>query len=119
MLAAGLAIASTAAIVNGFVSLIGPAGIALGALLTMFVGNPISSLSQPKEFLAWHWGEIGQYFVPGAAGTLLRDVSYFPDAPLGQAWWTLIAWTLAGLVLIVVGHLIAKAKERGAHRGRH
>ena len=51
VLAAGLAVASTAALINGFVSLIGTTGIAVGAILTMFIGNPISSLQQPKEFL--------------------------------------------------------------------
>ncbi len=119
-LAAGLAIASTAALINGFVSLIGPAGIGIGALLTMFIGNPLSSLSQPKEFLPWHWGEIGQFFVPGAAGTLLRDLSYFPKAPMSQDWWVLIAWTLAGILLILVGHIVARSKERrAAHPARH
>src|SRR5699024_794493 len=76
-LAIGLSIAATAGLINGFVSLIGPAGIGIGAVLTMFIGNPIASLNQPKEFLVGAWGDIGQFFVPGAAGTLLRDLSYF------------------------------------------
>lgn len=50
VLAAGLAVAATAALINGFVSLIGPGGIAIGAVLTMFIGNPIASLQAPKEF---------------------------------------------------------------------
>lgn len=113
-LAAGLAIASTAAIINGFASLVGSPGIAIGAVLTMFIGNPISSLNQPKEFLAWHWGDIGQFFVPGASGTLLRDLSYFPDAPMTANWWTLIAWTAGGFALILLGHLRAHSSRRSA-----
>ncbi|UVI37369.1 ABC transporter permease [Brevibacterium spongiae] len=113
-LAIGLAIAATAGLINGFVSLIGPAGIAVGAVLTMFIGNPIASLNQPKEFLAGSWGEIGQFFVPGAAGTLLRDLSYFPDAAVGLQWWVLVAWFSVGIALILVGHLIAHRKQHAA-----
>ena len=110
VLAIGLSIAATAGLINGFVSLIGPAGIGIGAVLTMFIGNPIASLNQPKEFLAGAWGDIGQFFVPGAAGTLLRDLSYFPDAAVGLQWWVLIAWFVVGIVLILIGHLIAHRK---------
>lgn len=114
VLAAGLAVASTAALINGFVSLIGPAGIAIGAVLTMFIGNPISSLQQPKEFLAGSWGDIGQYFVPGAAGTLLRDLSYFPDAAMSSQRWVLVGWFALGIALILIGHFRAHAKRHTA-----
>lgn len=111
-LASGLAVAATAGLINGFVSLIGPGGIAIGAVLTMFIGNPISALQAPKEFLAWHWGDIGQFFVPGASGTLLRDLSYFPDASLTLQWWVLVAWLVLGIGLVLVGHLKAHAGAR-------
>src|SRR5699024_11165135 len=91
----------------GFVSLIGPAGIGIGAVLTMFIGNPIASLNKPKEFLVGAWGDIGQFFVHGAAGTLLRDLSYFPDAAVGLQGWVLIAWFVIGIALNLIGHLIA------------
>ncbi|WP_166825871.1 ABC transporter permease [Brevibacterium limosum] len=115
-LAIGLSIAATVGLINGFVSLIGPAGIAIGAVLTMLIGNPIASLNQPKEFLAGSWGDIGQFFVPGAAGTLLRDLSYFPDAPMALQWWVLSAWLAVGIALILVGHVIA---HRKAHAAAH
>ncbi|WP_181275570.1 ABC transporter permease [Brevibacterium oceani] len=114
VLAAGLAVASTAALINGFVSLMGPGGIAIGAILTMFIGNPISSLQQPKEFLVGSWGDIGQFFVPGAAGTLLRDLSYFPDAAMATQWWVLIGWFVLGIALILIGHVLAHRKTRAA-----
>lgn len=115
-LAIGLSIAATVGLINGFVSLIGPAGIAFGAVLTMLIGNPIASLNQPKEFLAGSWGDIGQFFVPGAAGTLLRDLSYFPDAPSALQWWVLTAWLVVGIALILVGHVLA---HRKAHTAAH
>ncbi|MGC2940261.1 MULTISPECIES: ABC transporter permease [unclassified Brevibacterium] len=114
VLAAGLAVASTAALINGFVSLLGSSGIAIGAILTMFIGNPISSLQQPKEFLAGSWGDIGQFFVPGAAGTLLRDLSYFPDAAMATQWWVLVGWFALGIALILIGHVLAHRKKRAA-----
>ena len=114
--AIGLSIAATVGLINGFVSLIGPAGIAIGAVLTMLIGNPIASLNQPKEFLAGNWGDIGQFFVPGAAGTLLRDLSYFPDVPMALQWWVLSAWLAVGIALILVGHVIA---HRTAHSAAH
>lgn len=115
-LAIGLSIAATVGLINGFVSLIGPAGIAIGAVLTMLIGNPIASLNQPKEFLAGSWGDIGQFFVPGAAGTLLRNLSYFPDASMSLQWWVLSAWLAGGIALILVGHVIA---HRKAHAAAH
>lgn len=114
VLAAGLAVAATAGLINGFVSLIGPAGIAIGAVLTMFIGNPIASLQAPKEFLPGAWGDIGQFFVPGASGTLLRDLSYFPDASMAMQWWVLIGWLVLGIALILIGHLKAHSKKRAA-----
>ena len=114
VLATGLAVAATAGLINGFVSLVGPAGIAIGAVLTMFIGNPISALQTPKEFLAGSWGDIGQFFVPGASGTLLRDLSYFPDATMAMQWWVLIGWFALGVVLILAGHLWAHSKKDAA-----
>ena len=69
----------------------------------MFVGNPISSLAMPKEWLPGAWGQIGQYFVPGAAGNLMRIESYFPGAPQLTSWLVLLGWLLVGMVLLVVG----------------
>jgi hypothetical protein len=102
--AIGLGVVATAAIIVGFNALIGRAGIALGAIITLFIGNPLSSLAQPKEFLPAPWGDVGQWLVPGASGTLLRDLSYFPDAPSAFPWLVLGMWTLAGAALIALGH---------------
>ncbi|NYD79459.1 hypothetical protein [Arthrobacter cupressi] len=102
--AVGLGIAATAAIITGLSALMGRAGIAVGAVITMFIGNPLASLTQPREFLPAPWGDVGQWFVPGASGTLLRDLSYFPDAAALFPWLVLGAWAVAGVLLIVTGH---------------
>lgn len=103
-LAMGLALFATASVITGLKHLLGNAGMALGAIITMFLGNPLSSMSMPSEMLPWHWGTIGQYLVPGAAGTLLRLISYFPDASTTRPWLVLCGWSLLGVLLMAVAH---------------
>ncbi|BDV31865.1 ABC transporter permease [Microbacterium terricola] len=105
-LATGLSLAmlGTASFIVGMNALIGPPGIAVGAILTMLVGNPISAAAMPAQFLVGPWGQIGQYFVPGAAATLIRDLSYFPAADMTQPWLVLGAWAIAGVLLSALGH---------------
>lgn len=102
--AIGLGVVATAAIIVGLNALIGRAGIAVGAVITLFIGNPLSALTQPKEFLPAPWGDVGQWMVPGASGTLLRDLSYFPDASAAFPWLVLAGWAIAGALLITLGH---------------
>jgi len=80
----------------------------------MLVGNPISGAAMPAEFLPWHWGAIGQWLPPGASATLLRDVSYFPDADASAAWLALALWAGAGVLLSVAGHARATGSARRA-----
>lgn len=102
-LVTGLAIAATAAFIVGMQALIGNPGIGVGAVVTMFLGNPLSSVQMPGEWLPWAWGTIGQFLVPGAAGTLLRLESYFPHAPTLREWLVLWGWLLIGVVLTILG----------------
>ncbi|MGI9822553.1 hypothetical protein [Agromyces sp. Marseille-Q5079] len=102
--AIGLALTAIAAPITGFVALIGRAGIAFGPLVMLLFANPLSSANAPKEFLVAPWGEVGQWFPPGAAATLLRDLSYFPEADASFPWLVLGAWTVGGLLLSIIGH---------------
>jgi len=99
----GAALFATASFIVGLHGLIGQPGIVVGAIVTLFLGNPLSGMALPKEFLPWHWGEIGQLFVPGASGTLLRLESYFPQASTTHGWLVLAAWSLAGLAMLWFG----------------
>ncbi|MFD6446509.1 hypothetical protein ACFWEJ_15500 [Promicromonospora sp. NPDC060204] len=109
-----LSIAAIAAPITGFVAVLGRPGIALGPVLMMLIGNPISGAAMPPEFLPWHWGAIGQWMPPGASATLLRDVSYFPDADASAAWLALALWAGAGVLLSVVGHARTTGRTRRA-----
>jgi hypothetical protein len=101
--AIALSLFATGAFIVGLTALIGPPGIAVGAVLTLLIGNPISAAAQPLEFLPEPWGAIGQWFVPGASITLLRDLSYFPKADATMPWLVLAGWALVGVALMFAG----------------
>ena len=101
---------ATASFMIGFGSLLVPAaGLGLGAVVTMFIGNPISGASMPSAFLPGVWGQIGQMFVPGASSTLLRSIAYFPEAATSDQWLVLGSWIAFGLLAGVIGWAL---KER-------
>lgn len=109
----GLSLLSIGAPIVGAVSLVGRAGIAVGPVLFLLIANPIASASTPKEFLPGSWGEIGQWFPPGAGATLIRNLSYFPEASSGLPWLVLLVWAGAGVLLAsCAGTLRARAGER-------
>jgi hypothetical protein len=97
-----LALAMSGAI-TGLAAVLGPRGIALGALVVFIVGNPISAVAAAPELLPQPWGAIGQALPPGAGGTLLRSVAFFDGAGSAVPLWTLTAWAVAGLSLVGVG----------------
>ncbi|MET3721343.1 MULTISPECIES: hypothetical protein [unclassified Arthrobacter] len=103
-LGAALALLGTSSFIVGLNALIGTAGIPVGAVTTMLIANPISAATAPMQFLPEPWGAIGQWFVPGASTTLLRDLSYFPDANVLFPWLVLAAWTIAGVMFTLAGH---------------
>lgn len=101
---------ATASFMIGFGSLLVPAaGLGLGAVVTMFIGNPISGATMPSAFLPGAWGAIGQMMVPGASSTLLRSIAYFPEAATSGQWLVLGSWIACGLLAGVIGWAL---KER-------
>lgn len=99
-----LALAAIAAPITGFVALMGRPGIALGPIIMLLIANPISAAAIPKEFILAPWGEVGQWFPPGAAATLMRELSYFPAADTTFPWLVLAAWAAGGILLSLIGH---------------
>lgn len=102
--AVALSLLGTSSFIVGLNALIGTAGIPIGAVTTMLIANPISAATAPIQFLPGPFGVIGQFFVPGASTTLLRDLSYFPEANTLVPWLVLAAWTLAGMAFTLIGH---------------
>lgn len=103
--AVALSIAAVSAPIIGLYGLLGGIGIGIGAAFTLLVANPLSAATMPYQFLVEPWGAIGQTLAPGAAGSLLRGLSYFPDADATTQWITLAAWAVGGLALIALGAL--------------
>jgi hypothetical protein len=103
-LALGLGMTATAAFIVGMNAVFGRPGLGIAAVITVLFANPLSAAAVPIQFLPEPWGQIGQYFVPGAASNLLRSLSYFPDAATTMQWVILVCWTAAGVVLALVGH---------------
>ena len=101
---------ATASFIVGVSALSSPlAGLGLGVVVTMFIGNPISGASMPSAFLPGAWGQIGQMMVPGASSTLLRSIAYFPEAATSGQWLVLGSWIAFGLLAGVIGWAL---KER-------
>ena len=103
---------ATASFMIGLGALLVPAaGLGLGSVVTMFIGNPISGATMPSIFLPGAWGQIGQMMVPGASSTLLRSIAYFPEAATSDQWLVLGSWIAFGLLTGVIGWAV---KERRA-----
>ena len=101
---------ATASFIVGVSALAVPiVGLGAGAVITMFIGNPISGASMPSVFLPGAWGAIGQMMVPGASSTLLRSIAYFPEAATSGQWLVLGSWIAFGLLAGVIGWAL---KER-------
>lgn len=101
---------ATASFIVGVSALAAPiVGLGVGAVITMFIGNPISGASIPSVFLPGAWGAIGQMMVPGASSTLLRSIAYFPEAATSGQWLVLGSWIAFGLLAGVIGWAL---KER-------
>jgi hypothetical protein len=101
VLAAGLS-------VLGLGTLFGRAGLVIGVLLALLVGNPLSGLNSAPEMLPSGWGTLGQWLPQGANATLLRSTAFFDGAGATTAIGVLTCWALAGLALIA----IAAARQR-------
>jgi hypothetical protein len=101
-LALALVLFAVASVVVGLYRLIGRAGIAVGALVFVLGATPISGSLTPREFLPDPWRDLGQWLPQGAGSTLVRDLSYFPDASTTFAWLVPAGWALLGIVLIML-----------------
>ncbi|WP_327007910.1 hypothetical protein OHA72_11930 [Dactylosporangium sp. NBC_01737] len=97
--AVALGIAATALTILGLESLLGAAGLGLGAATMMLVGNPLSGLASAPEMLPSGWGTVGQYLPPGAAGSLLRSTAFFDGHAAAPHVWVLLGWVALGLAL--------------------
>ncbi|MFG2650486.1 ABC transporter permease [Streptomyces sp. NPDC048436] len=109
----GLSTLAVSGTVAGLAALLGPAGIGLGALTMVLLGNPFSGISSAPQLLPEPLGFIGQLLPPGAGGTLLRSVSFFDGARATGPVLTLAVWTLVGLTAVLLGTLRRRPAPAG------
>lgn len=105
-----LAVSGTVA---GFAALLGQAGIGVGAMTMVLLGNPFSGVTSAPQLLPEPVGFIGQLLPPGAGGTLLRSVSFFDGARITGPALTLAAWALLGLTAVALGALRRRPASGG------
>ncbi|KAB2350901.1 hypothetical protein [Actinomadura rudentiformis] len=106
-----LTILAVTGTVAGIAAAIGRAGIGLGALTFLLLGNPLSAATSAPELLPEPWGMIGQLLPPGAAVSLLRSVAFFDGANAGGPLTVLLAWAAAALALFGIGALRSRRPQ--------
>jgi hypothetical protein len=105
----GLTVLAVGATVAGLAALFGRAGAALGALLMVLVGNPLSGISSAPELLPQPAGALGQLLPPGAGGSLLRSTAFFDGAAATGPLAVLAAWAALGLAAIWLAALARRS----------
>jgi hypothetical protein len=113
----GLTVLAIGSALAGLYALGGRAGLLIGALLMILVGNPFSAAGSAPELLPEPVGVIGQLMPPGAGANLLRSTGFFDGAGGGGYLTVLGAWALAGLVLLALGAMRGRGRfvdARGA-----
>jgi hypothetical protein len=112
--AVSLTIAATSLTVLGLESLLGYAGIGIGAVVMMLIGNPLSGTATAPEMLPGWSGTLGQLLPPGAGGRLLRSTAFFDGRGTTHAVTILVAWIALGAVLCLAGGLHARRNANAA-----
>ena len=100
-----LGIAAISLTVLGLESLLGYPGLLLGALLMLFVSNPLSGIATGSQWLPHPWGTIGQWLPIGATGNAMRGVGFFDGALAGGSLLVLLGWAIFGVALTSIAHL--------------
>lgn len=110
-LAVTLGIAATSSVTAGLGALMGMPGAGLGAVLTIFLANPLSGLATGPWLLPAGWSTLGQLMPIGATGFLVRSLSFFDGAGANRSWIVLCCWILIGLLLLAFDRSKAPAEH--------
>lgn len=97
-----LGVSAISLFILGLESLLGLAGIGIGAVLMMFIGNPLAGMATGWQWLPSPWGVIGQLLPIGASGTLVRSSAFFDGHGAAVPGAVLAVWAVVGILLIAV-----------------
>jgi len=81
---------------TALIALRGVAGVGLGFLVFLIVGNVASGAAGAPELLPGFWRTVGEFLPPGAAATALRNAAYFPAASVIQPLAVLGTFVVVG-----------------------
>jgi hypothetical protein len=105
-----LTMLAIAGAIAGLVAFLGHAGLALGSLTMVLIGNPWSGVSSAPELLPEPIGLIGQLLPPGAGGNLLRSTAFFDGADAAGHLTVLLVWAALGLTAIWAAALLRQRR---------
>jgi hypothetical protein len=88
--------------ITAFQVVFGAAGIAIGWLLFLVIGNPASGGSSAPQLLPSFWRWLSQGLPPGAASTSVRDVVYFNAHGSGATLLVLVGYAIGGAALAFI-----------------
>lgn len=111
-LAIALGILSTSLLTAGLAAVIGTAGVGIGAVFTIFLGNPLSGLATGPWLLPAGWATS-----IGATGYLVRSLSYFDGQGAGHAWWVFAVWIAVGFALLMWDRSVSTTKSKAGQEG--
>ncbi|MGH3525376.1 MAG: ABC transporter permease, partial [Mycobacterium sp.] len=95
--------------VLGLGALFGWVGVAVGVVVAVLLGSPLSGLMSAPEMLPHGWATLGQLLPQGANATLLRSTAYFSGASASTAILVLAGWAVAGTLLIGIAGVRGRA----------
>ncbi|SHM95614.1 ABC transporter permease family protein [Actinacidiphila paucisporea] len=101
--ALALTMLAIAAPTAGLVTLVGRAGLGMGAVLMVFLGNPFSGVTSAPELLPAAAGGIGRWLPPGAGAELVRGTAYFGGSGSAAPLTVLAVWSVLGLAAVASG----------------
>lgn len=109
-----LGVAGCALLVTGLAAVLGRAGLVLGALLVLLVGNPSSAAAAAPELLPTAWGVVGPWLPPGAMVEALRAATFFDGAHAARPVLVLVGWVVVLGALTLVGRREAASTRPAA-----
>jgi hypothetical protein len=114
-LAGMLTVAAAGTVTTALQSALGIIGTGVAILVFVILGNPSSGGPFATELLPEPWRTVGPFIPTGASTTAIRDIAYFPDAPLTMPFVVLGGWIAAGIaVALLLGNRRRGPGERDA-----
>lgn len=112
-LAGLLIVFAVSAVTMALQFLLGVAGTLLVLILFVMLGNPSSGGIVPSSFLPDFWQAIGPWLPNFSAYELIRNVVYLDDASIQRPVIVLLAYAVAGVVLLLVRASFGSADRPG------